>query len=197
MPTWFILMRKILYVSSFFVFTPVTLFITIFYSFFILNNQDNPLTRTRPHTVAFAALPTSENTMIEDQITQKDARVEIIRQFFEQYKSPLEPYASTVVETADTYSLDFRLIPAIAMQESNLCKRVPENSFNCWGFGIYGQKVTRFSDYEEGIVAVTKTLALKYKADGLDTPREIMRRYTPQSNGSWADSVEYFMNQLQ
>ena len=87
--------------------------------------------------------------------------------------------------------------PAIAMQESNLCKRSPENSFNCWGFGIYGQKVTRFSDYEEGIEAVTKTLALKYKADGLDTPQEIMRRYTPQSNGSWAESVEYFMDQLQ
>ena len=155
------------------------------------------ITHTRPHTVAFAALPLSENAMLEDQITQQDARVEIVRQFFERYKSPLEPHAPTVVETADMYGIDFRLIPAIAMQESNLCKKAPENSYNCWGFGIYGQKVTRFNNYEEAINAVTKTLALKYIADGLDTPQEIMRRYTPRSNGSWAESVEYFMDQLQ
>jgi len=191
-------MRKFFIVSSFFVITPITIFVNIFYLLKILNSQNNSLiTITRPHTVAFAALPSSENSMLEDKITQNDARVEIVRQFFEQYKSPLEPFASTVIKVADTYDLDFRLIPAIAMQESNLCKRSPENSFNCWGFGIYGQKVTRFSDYEEGIEAVTKTLALKYKADGLDTPQEIMRRYTPQSNGSWAESVEYFMDQLQ
>ena len=191
-------MRKFFIVSSFFVITPITIFVSIFYLLKILNSQNNSLiTITRPHTVAFAALPSSENSMLEDKITQNDARVEIVRQFFEQYKSPLEPFASTVIKVADTYDLDFRLIPAIAMQESNLCKRSPENSFNCWGFGIYGQKVTRFSDYEEGIEAVTKTLALKYKADGLDTPQEIMRRYTPQSNGSWAESVEYFMDQLQ
>ncbi|OGH19879.1 MAG: hypothetical protein A3D74_04735 [Candidatus Levybacteria bacterium RIFCSPHIGHO2_02_FULL_37_13] len=198
MSTLFILMRKFFIVSSFFVITPITIFVNIFYLLKILNSQNNSLiTITRPHTVAFAALPSSENSMLEDKITQNDARVEIVRQFFEQYKSPLEPFASTVIKVADTYDLDFRLIPAIAMQESNLCKRSPENSFNCWGFGIYGQKVTRFSDYEEGIEAVTKTLALKYKADGLDTPQEIMRRYTPQSNGSWAESVEYFMDQLQ
>lgn len=191
-------MRKVFFISSFVVLTPLAILISIFYLLYILINQNSSrLARTRAHTVAFAALPPLENSIQEDQITQVDARVEIVRQFFKRYKSPLEPYASSVVEVADTYDLDFRLIPAIAMQESNLCKKAPENSYNCWGFGIYGQRVTRFSDYEEAIVAVTKTLALKYKANGLDTPYEIMRRYTPRSNGSWAESVEYFMNQLQ
>lgn len=191
------MMRKIFIVSSFFILTPLLLFISIFYSLYLLSNQHyNKLSHISPHTVAFAALPPIENALLQDQITQVDARVEIVRQFFQRYKSPLEPYASSVVEVADTYDLDFRLIPAIAMQESNLCKKAPEDSYNCWGFGIYGQKVTMFSDYEEGIVAVTKTLALKYKADGLHTPQEIMRRYTPRSNGSWAESVEYFMDQL-
>jgi len=191
------MMKNIFFVSSFFVFTPLLLFTTIFYSLNLLNNQSfSRLFYAPPYTVAFAALPTFESTMIKGQIIQQDARVEILRQFFEQYKSPLEPYASSVVEEADTYGLDFRLVPAIAMQESNLCKKAPENSYNCWGFGIYGQKVTRFSDYEEAILVVTKTLALKYIADGLNTPQEIMRRYTPRSNGSWAESVEYFMDQL-
>lgn len=190
-------MRKIFFVSTFFVFTPLLLFTSIFYSLYLLNNQNyNRLSYTPPHAVAFAALPSLRNA-IQDQIAQEDARVEIVRQFFERYKSPLEPFAISVVETADMYGIDFRLIPAIAMQESNLCKKAPPDSHNCWGFGIYGQKVTRFENFNEAIHAVTKTLALKYKADGLDTPQEIMRRYTPQSNGSWADSVEYFMNQLQ
>jgi len=191
-------MRKIFFVSSFFVFTPLVLFTTIFYSLHLSSNQNyNRLSYTPPHAVAFAALPLEETVLFQDQFTIKDARTEIVRQFFERYNSPLEPFSSIVVETADAYGIDFRLIPAIAMQESNLCKKIPTDSYNCWGFGIYGQKVTRFSDYEEGIVAVTKTLALKYKTDGLDTPEEIMQRYTPRSNGSWADSVEYFMNQLQ
>jgi len=190
-------MRKVFLVFSFFTVAEILLFVSIlfFLSFSYRQNESN-LPISRNHSVAFAALPSLGNT-IQYQIFQQDARVEIVRQFFERYKSPLEPHASTVVNVADAYNLDFRLIPAIAMQESNLCKKAPPDSYNCWGFGIYGQKVTRFENFEEAILAVTKTLALKYKADGLDTPEEIMRRYTPQSNGSWADSVEYFMNQLQ
>jgi len=189
-------MRKIFLVSSFFIITPLLLVVSIIYFLSLPYKQNkNDLSINRSHSVAFAALPSLQN-MLQDQITQVDARVEIVRQFFERYKSPLEPFAAAVVQTADTYDIDFRLIPAIAMQESNLCKKAPENSYNCWGFGIYGQKVTRFNNYGEAINAVTKTLALKYKTDGLDTPEEIMQRYTPRSNGSWADSVNYFMDQL-
>ena len=147
-------------------------------------------------SVMYAALPDTGNAYITD-VVSTDARVEMVRQFFEKHKSPLEPYAEVVVSTADSYSLDFRLIPAIAMQESNLCKRIPPASHNCWGFGIYGDKVTRFEDYPTAIEAVTKTLATKYRQSGLDTPEEIMSRYTPSSNGSWAHGVNYFLDQLQ
>jgi len=121
----------------------------------------------------------------------------MIRQFFAKYKSPLELYAKNVVEEADKYRLDFRLIPAIAMQESNLCQKIIADSFNCWGFGIYGKKVTRFASYPQAIETVTKTLAKNYIAGGLDTPEAIMKRYTPSNNGSWAFSVNYFMGLLQ
>lgn len=190
-------MRKIFLVFFFFTVTEVLLFVSIFFFLSFSDKQNkNNLSISRDHSVAFAALPSLGN-VIQHQISQEDARVEIVKQFFRLYRSPLEPLATTVVEIADMYGLDFRLIPAIAMQESNLCKKSPPDSYNCWGFGIYGQKVTRFNNYEDAIKAVTKTLALKYKADGLDTPQEIMRRYTPRSNGSWAQSVEYFMDQLQ
>jgi hypothetical protein len=148
------------------------------------------------NTVSYAALPTVDN-LFTSQVVQNDSREEMVRQFFQKYRSPLEPYAADVIKAADEYKLDFRLIPAIAMQESNLCLKAPLNSFNCWGFGIYGGKVTRFDSYPQGIETVTKTLATKYRKDGLDTPEEIMARYTPSSNGSWAAGVNQFMSQLQ
>src|SRR3989344_3949888 len=190
-------MTKIFLTFSFFGFTASLLLASIFFLLSVSYKQNkNNVYTTRPHSVAFAALPSLENK-IEDKIFEDGARVEIVRQFFERYNSPLEPHAATVIEAADLYDLDFRLIPAIAIQESNLCKRSPPNSHNCWGFGIYGDKVTRFSNFEEAIHTVTKTLALKYKADGLITPYEIMKRYTPQSQGSWAEAVEFFMDKLQ
>ena len=79
------------------------------------------------------------------------------------------------------------------MQESNLCKKIPDGSHNCWGYGIYGGKVTMFQDYKEGIYTVTKGLATRYKPKGLVTPEQIMTMYTPSSNGSWAFSVNHFM----
>ncbi len=151
---------------------------------------------TQKQLVEYAALPTTEN-VFSTEITTQDGRVEAIRQFFAQYNSPLEPYAADVVKAADEYGIDFRLVPAIAMQESNLCAKIPKNSYNCWGYGIYGGKVTRFSDYKEGIYTVSKTLGTNYKNNGLVTPNQIEAVYTPPSEGSWANGVNTFMNQLQ
>ena len=193
-------MRKIILLTSYFFVTPSLLLLSILFVSFLSFQNRNVGTygffSSNLNSVAYAALPTSDSLM-EDRVTQKDARVEIVRQFFAKYNSPLELYASKVISAADEYNLDFRLIPAIAMQESNLCKRIPDDSYNCWGFGIYGKTITRFADYGEAIETVTKTLASKYKNNGLETPEEIMTMYTPSSNGSWANGVNHFMDQLQ
>ena len=125
-----------------------------------------------------------------------DARPEILRKFFKKYDSDLEPQSEYFVQIADIYNLDFRLLPAIAMQESNLCKKIPEDSFNCWGFGIYGDKVTRFTSYETAIETVAKTLRSEYNDKGLLSAEEIQSKYTPSSNGSWASAVSHFMNEM-
>jgi hypothetical protein len=192
-------MRKIILSISFFIFSPILLSVSIIYFLFLSYNSThhyNLIGNNPNRFVAFAALPSAEN-VLGDSIISKDARIEMVRQFFAKYKSPLEPFASNVVEAADKYDLDFRLIPSIAMQESNLCQKIITDSYNCWGFGIYGKKVTRFESYPEAIETVTKTLAQNYVAGGLNTPDEIMKKYTPSSNGSWAKSVNYFMGQLQ
>ena len=191
-------MKKAVLLIAYFALTPILIFTSILQLFALVYHQNNPnlLSQNSSPRVAFAALPSAEN-VLDDHITAVDARVEMVRQFFEKYKSPLEPFAQSVIDSADQYGLDFRLIPAIAMQESNLCHKIIIDSYNCWGFGIYGKKVTRFTSYEEGIETVTRTLAKNYIQNGLETPEEIMTKYTPSSNGSWADSVNYFMDQLQ
>jgi hypothetical protein len=149
-----------------------------------------------PKKVAYAALPTNDEIFTQE-IIASDARTEAIRQFLARYNSPLEPFSQHIVTMAEKYDLDYRLIPAIAMQESNLCKKIPHNSHNCWGFGIYGGKILRFDNYSEAIETVTKTLANKYKQKGLVTPEQIMSKYTPGSNGSWAYGVNHFMEKME
>ena len=191
-------MRKIAILSSFFLFTPTLLFVSIFYLLFLSYHQKNAnrfqLSGIQP--ISFGALPSVGNSL-SNQIEEKDIRVDRVRNFFDQYNSPLVPFAQNVVESADQYNINFRLVPAIAMQESNLCLKAPKNSNNCWGFGIYGKTMTTFSNYAEAIETVTKTLAKDYIGKGLNTPEEIQKKYTPSNNGAWAYSVSHFMQTIQ
>lgn len=190
-------MRKIAMIGMSFLLTPFLLLFCILYLSFLSFGQSNSsLSLLSTSNVAFAALPGSEN-VVQGKATGEDARTEMVRTFFHKYNSELEPFAQDVIQAADKYGLDYRLIPAIAMQESNLCKKAPKGSNNCWGFGIYGTKVTKFDSYAEAINTVTKTLVNDYKNKGLESPQEIMKKYTPSNNGAWADSVNHFMGQLQ
>ncbi len=191
-------MKKLILLCCSFIITPLTLvFCILYYSHLTSNLNDfRFLKDTYSSKVAFAALPQAEN-VTEDTVIQKDARIETLERFLDRYNSELKPYAYDIIAAADRYGIDFRLLPAIGMQESNLCKKAPKDSYNCWGFGIYGGKVTKFSGYREAIDTVTKTLANDYKGEGLHTTEEIMARYTPSNEGDWAKSVNYFMEQLQ
>ncbi len=126
-----------------------------------------------------------------------DGRIANLKRFFRKYNSPLYDHADVIVETADQYKFDYRLIPAIAMQESGLCRVIPNDSHNCWGWGIYGSTVTRFSSYPEAIRTVSKGLRVYYIDKGLTTTEQIMAKYTPSSNGSWARGVNTFIRALE
>lgn len=143
----------------------------------------------------YQALP-EENSQTFMSVTSKDGRLAALQEYLGSYNSALLPYAKKIIEEADKNELDYRLLPAIAMKESTLCKRIPKNSYNCWGFGIYGTKVTRFSDYNEAIETVSKSLAKNYIKQGYVEPYEIEKKYTPSSNGSWAQNVSLFMGRI-
>lgn len=126
-----------------------------------------------------------------------DNRIANLKSFFRKYNSPLFDYADLIVVFSDKYNFDYRLLPAIAMQESNLCRAIPENSHNCWGWGIYGNTVTKFDSYDEAIVTVAKGLKEQYLDQGLITASSIMQKYTPSSNGSWQHGVNTFLRMLE
>lgn len=134
---------------------------------------------------------------MENEITVGDGRAANLKNFFRKYRSPLFDYAEYIVATSDKYKFDYRLLPAIAMQESQGCLKIPEDSRNCWGFGIYGDNVLKFDSYEQAIETVAEAIKHDYIDRGLITPEDVMSRYTPSSKGSWASAVTFFFQALE
>jgi len=84
-------------------------------------------------------------------------------------------------------------LPSISMQESNLCKKIPDDSHNCLGLGIHSKGTWGFDSYEDNFETAAKILREKYLDQGLLTPDDIQNKYTPSSNGSWEFAVNHFM----
>lgn len=197
-------MRKILLVGFWFPATIITLSLTILLSYFLdnvrageilLSQQAKELVQKNQYEF-YAALPQVLGTFTT-AVRAADARPELIRQYLKQYKSPLLPYTDLIISLSDTYGLDFRLMVSIAQCESNLCKKAPSGSYNCWGFQ---NGVTRFQSFEQALNQVAKTLKEDYLDQGLTTPELIMPKYAPPSvekGGPWAKCVSQFMEELQ
>lgn len=159
-------------------------------------NTESVLSYQKSGVKVFASLPNTFSA-VSGQVNPADARAELVRQYLENYNSPIEPLAPFIVTTADKYGLDYRLITAIAQQESNLCKIIPPGGYNCWGWGIHSKGTLGFSSFEEGIETVSKGLREEYLDKGYSTVEEIMSKYTPLSNGSWAYGVNKFMSEME
>ncbi|MEI6533399.1 MAG: hypothetical protein WCO06_06190 [Candidatus Roizmanbacteria bacterium] len=131
------------------------------------------------------------------EVITGDGRVANLHAFFRKYDSPLFDQAEYIIKISDKYGMDYRLIPAISMQESGACRVIPDNSYNCWGWGIYGTTITRFSSYQEAIETVARGLKKNYIDKGLITASMIMSKYNPSSNGSWAFGVNHFLDRIE
>jgi len=143
----------------------------------------------------FSMAPVSKS--MKTQVFLSDNRVANLKAFFRKYNSDLYDHAEKIVEVSDKYKFDYRLLPAIAMQESGLCRTIPYESYNCWGWGIYGDTVTRFDSYDDALETVAKGIKDHYIDNGLVTASAIMKKYTPSSNGSWAYGVNTFLRLLE
>ncbi len=195
-------MRKLLIILLFLIATPLTLAVSVFGLLQsqrpILGQEIQVITKTNStvSTGLYAALP-SKIGQVLGVASSADARPVIVRKYLEKHHSPLLPYSNEIIAAADLYQIDYRLIVAIGQCESNLCKKSPEGSFNCWGFE---NGKTRFLSWEQALNQVAKTLKEGYIDQGLTTPEEIMPKYAPPSvekGGPWAKCVNQFMQTLE
>lgn len=197
--------KSLIFASLFFLITPIALGTSLF-SLASLSKTEKPkqvlaesdfnlISAPKSGAKVFASLPSSFPT-VSGVVSASDARAELIKQYLASYNSPLEPHAEYLVETSDAYGLDYRLLTAIAQQESNLCKKIPPLSYNCWGWGIHSEGSLGFSSFEEGIDIVSQGIKENYIDKGYTTIEEIMSKYTPLSSGSWAFGVNKFMGDI-
>ncbi len=189
-------------ISTFLLAVPATMTLSILLLIQINSNPEliNPSPKVLGASQTSSVLNTLPEIKLNHTYTSADSRPALVKNYLKKYGSVLEPYSDEIVAVSDEYDLDYRLLVAIAQQESNLCKKIPENSFNCWGFGIYGDKVTRFDNYSQAFEIIAKTLKKNYIDQGLDTPEKIMAKYTPPSlelGGPWARGVSQFLSEME
>ncbi len=155
------------------------------------------LSNNKSLTVAAESNEVEVSGEIKSQIMGADARPLIIEKYLAKYKSPLLPYARQIFEISETYGFEYYWIVAIAQQESNLCKKIPEDSYNCWGYGIHKNGTLKFESYDLALKSYAEYLKREYFDKGLNTPELIMKKYCPHSDGSWARGVWQFINELE
>lgn len=160
---------------------------------FIFTNLSN----NKSLTVAAESNRAENSGEIRSQIIKSDARPVIIERYLAKYKSPLLPYAKQIFEVSETYGFEYYWIVAIAQQESNLCKKIPEDSHNCWGYGIHKKGTLKFESYDLALKSYAEYLKREYFDKGLNTPELIMKKYCPHSDGSWARGVWQFINEME
>lgn len=117
--------------------------------------------------------------------------------FFARYKcsDPDGDIAGNYLEYAREYNIDWRLLPAISVQESSCGKHQLYN--NWWGFGSSGGLV-RFKNIFYGMDYVMAKLTMPPYQD--KTIEEILQIYGPHPNGwpspTYYKSVLKLMNQI-
>jgi len=152
-----------------------------------------PVVETKAATIANEL---AENKIMTEEV-EADARPLLIKRYLEKYNSPLAPYYQLIFDLSETYGFEYYWIPAIGQQESNLCKKIPEGSHNCWGYGIHKNGTLKFDSYELALKSYAEYLKRVYFDKGLNTPELIMKKYCPHSDGSWARGVNQFINTIE
>lgn len=137
---------------------------------------------------------------IQTIFTQPDSqylsRVKTLKAYLETQGSPMAENAEDFVSEAQKYNLDWRFVAAIAGLESSFGKAIPQNSYNAWGWGVYGDNVIRFASWKEGIQTISQGLREKYMDKwGKQNVYEIGSVYA--ASPTWAVRVEKFMGNIQ
>ncbi len=158
-----------------------------------------PITHAPSKYAIFSSKPLVAGTSSES-LLGADARAAALDGLFSRYNCPLSGYGKVFVEEADKNNIPWWLVPAVSFQESNCGKKTPEHegkeSYNAYGWGVWGDNIKFFDNWEHGIKVVSSYFGEHFYAKGIKDPCEIMKTYTPPSKGSWCEGVNYFKGQI-
>jgi hypothetical protein len=141
-----------------------------------------------------------EFVVLEDVNAKKlDDRAKILADYLAIRNSPLQYHAQDFIDAADTFKMDWKLVPAIAGVESTFGKHIPGGhgpyiSYNAWGWGVYGDKSLGFKSWRDGIFTVAGGLKTRYIDRGLTEPLSMNRVYA--ASPTWGVKVNFFLNDL-
>lgn len=191
--------KKILLCFIFFAVSPFVLGLTLLFSGNFSNSAvlgDSSFSSPQPNKIfAFSG---EESGVIAQTIKSSDSTPIVIERYLKRYGSPMFPHSEAILSAAFRYDVSPQLIVAIAQQESNLGKKSPENCYNAWGWAIHERGTKCFESWDEAIETVTRGIAENYCAKGYcDDPCEMMKKYTPKSNGSWCAGVNQFLREME
>jgi hypothetical protein len=134
------------------------------------------------------------------EVSAKDSRAQAIDSVFRFYKCPIEGLGPVFVEEADKNNIPYWLVASIAFQESSCGKNTPvkdgKESNNLWGYGVWGKHVKTFETIEQGIAAVSVYMDQRFYSQGITELCDIMKVYTPPSQGSWCRGVGFFRDKI-
>jgi flagellum-specific peptidoglycan hydrolase FlgJ len=118
-----------------------------------------------------------------------------LKAYLESKNSPLAQYADVFVKEAQDNNLDWRLVAAISGLESSYGIHIPYNSYNGWGWGVYGDNVLKFTSWSDAIHTISSGLRKNYMDRGATDVYSIGRIYA--ASPTWADRVTYIMSQME
>lgn len=156
----------------------------------------------------YASLPEvlGAQTVNSYYIETQDVVPELIYAYLRKENSPMQGTSQNLVNIARKYGVDPLFMVAVAQCESNLGRKMPHTNpsdeyacHNPFGWGIHSAGTLCFDTWEQGYEAVAKGLKAKYFSQGMESPEDIMRVYTPpalEKGGSWANCVNHFLDNL-
>lgn len=151
---------------------------------------------TQPVEASAKTSGSSATLLARAELKVEDRRTEILTAFLQSYNSPMTDSARTFITEADKNNLDWKFVVSIAGVESWFGQKIPYQSNNAWGWGVYGTNVTYFSSWDEGITIISGELRSKYMDRwGATNVSEIGSYYA--ADPAWAQKVTNFMNRLE
>jgi hypothetical protein len=119
---------------------------------------------------------------------RQDPRLENLRRFFAGFGCPAVAYAPAFLDAADSFSLDWRLLPSLSYVESTGGKAAQGNNFFGWDSGR-----ARFSSPAAAIQSVAERLSQSARYHG-KTLDQKLAMYNPVPG--YAHKVRSIMRQI-